>query len=232
MEKDTMLYHVTRMSNVPSIIRSNRLISASTAILDAYAPRSLLTEVRRDEERLQGGVTLNDQQPLSQCRPDGRAKYSELLNLHVYFWPNSPLQEASTHFDASDAGEKARAYGRRYFSDKMKTRTRILLRMPRREVESANQARGPLFSTCNSGSPDHNADLTRLIHTVFTAPRQGAIEVVFRDWVDLPSGVEAWHPVHCVWQPIRDCWAASGDECETPRAKGFVIKRRSAGNGT
>lgn len=156
-QKRPFLYHLTSRVNIPSIVRSRGLLSASVLLERADDPAALAHLRRRRPDHvtieIEGReVMIRDQRPISEkalakCL-DGDlqpADYYELLNHRVFLWPT--LKRLARHYD-------------RYKSEEP-----VLLRFSTREILALNPRAE--FSRLNSGATRANSYLGGI------APRRG-----------------------------------------------------------
>ncbi|HEX4382967.1 MAG TPA: hypothetical protein VH083_08460 [Myxococcales bacterium] len=199
-ELNDMLFHVTLAKNLSSIVATRQLESASRLVQRVGASKALLRCVRDTSSEVAPGITLNDQRPMRGWKKDGLAEYLEYLNQHVYFWQWSPLESYSGNQQRRNPSIRhAAMYGGRYFSPTAPSWDRVLLRFGQKELEAMNISKGPSFSICNSGAPDHNSDLLDLRTRVFSGTRSTGVEIVFRDIVLLPESAEIWNRQTALW---------------------------------
>lgn len=156
-QRRPFLYHLTSQVNLPSIIRSRELLSA-TALLERADDPSALAHLRRRRPEhvtieIEGReVKIRDQRPISEkalekCLEGGLqpADYYELLNNRVFLWPT--LERLGRHYDRYESEEP------------------VVLRLSTREILALNP--NAEFSRLNSGATRANSHLGGI------APRRG-----------------------------------------------------------
>lgn len=223
MEKSHYLYHVTYVGSLARIKRLRQLQSAATLL--RLGGRSALVRVRRtrlEEFEVDGDtIRLTDQKPIKEANisfQDGwsLADLIEAINRRVFFWRGPPtglLKKDQGHFEKyEEAGHSL-----------------VFLRSGFAETVRLNAERGPELCKYNSGAARMNDG--RPIprgRATFVPPKQADFalgkvrEVVFRDFVDLPSSAElcegSWRgPWQKVWQVESDANQQDGGEAGIPK---------------
>ena len=192
------LFHTTALANIERIARERQLLSA--ARLSARSSVPLRLTERRDTSVLlpleDGSVVIRDHGPLAvgniQFEPNwDRARFIELLNGLVFFWPGrspaEPIEHGLRHADHYlQAGEKL-----------------AFLRIRSEEMVLGEA----LFAAVNSGAPRMANGLrgsrgagTFVRALAFRGAPANVVEVAFRGAVKLPP--------ETVWSTDRVSWQA------------------------